>query len=301
MKKFIFIYMLYAKKIIFYFIYEVIILKRLKRIAVNLDELIKYAYDNFNTKNFIDYYFTKGDYENNNKKNNKADILNAIEEFIPQIDLKNENLWRYKKEIAGYIDFELYNKIEDYILYDIDKKEYFVSPELGISDLIADNKEVPFEELENCDEPIGTQLFTLRLDFYNRDYPFIVINDNLLIKGEPGKTHTDALYNFSKKQEDENFQFIADELENSFQREDTIDLMNETLDINKLCFGHVKDDMAFLDIVNGKPSSNIYNLVKKELNVKKVYISEDDYESKCLNTRVARLMRIYKDDNEQKI
>jgi hypothetical protein len=71
--------------------------------------------------------------------------------------------------------------------------------------------------------------------------------------------------------------------------------MNETLDINKLCFGHVKDDMAFLDMVNGRPSSNIYNLVKEELGVKKVYISEDDYESKCLNTRVARLMRIYKD------
>jgi len=74
---------IYAKKIIFYFIYEVIILRRLKRIAVDLDELIKYAYDNFNIKDFIDSYFVKGDYENNNKKNNKADILDAIEEFIP--------------------------------------------------------------------------------------------------------------------------------------------------------------------------------------------------------------------------
>jgi hypothetical protein len=145
----------------------VIILKRLKRIAVDLDELIKYAYDNFNTKNFIDYYFTKGDYENNNKKNNKADILDAIENFIPQIDLENDDFRKYNKEIAGYIDYELYDKIEDYLLYDIDKKEYFVSPELGdVSDLIAENKEVPFEELENCNEPIGTQLFTLRLDFY---------------------------------------------------------------------------------------------------------------------------------------
>lgn len=265
----------------------------MRRFAIDIEELAKDAYDKFNVTDFIEFYFTKGNYENNNKKNNKADILDAIENFIPQIDLENDNFRKYNKEIAGYIDYELYDKIEDYLLYDIDKKEYFVSPELGnVSDLIAENKEVPFEELENCNEPIGTRLFTLRLDFYNRDYPFIIINDNLLIKGEKGKTHTDALYNFSQKQEDEDFQFLADELENTSQREDTIDLMSETLDVNNLCFGHVKDNMAFLDMVSGRPSTNIYNLVKEELGVNKVYVSEDDYKSKCLNTRVARLLKM---------
>jgi hypothetical protein len=265
-------------------------MKRLKK-ANDIESLIKQAYEEFSIPDFIDYYFEKGKYEENNKKNNKNDMLKAIDSYIPLIDKNNEEYKNNAEEIAGYIDYDLYYKIQDYILNDIDKKEYFVSPELGdLQDLIANNKDVPLEELEKSNEPIGTQFFTLRLDTYNRDYPFIIINNDIVIKGKNGQTHTESLADYAESQkDDEDFEFLAEELEGLSQREDSIELIEETLDISSLCFGHVKGNLAFIDVVSGKMSESLPNLVKSELGVKKVYVSSDDYESRCLNTRVARL------------
>ena len=82
----------------------------------------------------------------------------------------------------------------------------------------------------------------------------------------------------------------SDWLRGTFGRNDAIIVFNRVLDVYEMAFGHVKNNMAFVDSTQNCTVSGISNLIKSELGVDKVYDSES-HGKEFDNKRVARLKK----------
>lgn len=282
----------------------------------------------FNVKFFADYYFKPGDGTNNIKKLEFKKILPAIvdnvmfdgqilrnnndfykelliDDEVPQ-NAKNsifqEILDKYAKQLitnmtgTNCLAYRLSQKVTDYAL--IEHKDWFKREEKkdkkDINDYIRRDKQVPWSVVKNSDEPIGTKFHTKDLDFDNRDYPFIVLDKSLVIKGKKGQSHTQALHDFMEKHSDENesYEQASEHLQGGWKRYIAEDVIEDILQSDTVCFGHVKNKIAFVDTWENCSVEDVANLIQSELNVNKVYestrLGNDFY-----NKRVARLIPKY--------
>ena len=151
---------------------------------------------------------------------------------------------------------------------------------------------VSFDELKKKKDNVGDVTKTKYLDYNNRDYPFIVIEDDLVLKGRSGETHSQLLQRFVNEHKDDlpEMAKASDWLRGTFGRNDAIIVFNRVLDVYEMAFGHVKDNMAFVDSTQNCTVSGISNLIKSELGVDKVYDSES-HGKEFDNKRVARLKK----------
>ena len=282
---------------------------------------------NFNIKAFSDNYFKPyGDGKNNIKKLEFSRMLPAIADNVQydgQVLYKNDDFYKelliddevpanaknkiIQEALDKYGDdsitnftgtnclaYRLCKKVNDYAL--IEHKDWFKKEEnkKNINDYIRKDKQVPWSVVKDSDEPIGTKFHTKYLDFDNRDYPFIVLDKSLVIKGKKGQSHTQALHDFMEKHSNENesYEQAAENLQGGWKRYVAKDVIEDVLQSDTVCFGHVKNKIAFVDTWENCSVEDVASLIQSELNVKKVY------ESTCLgndfyNKRVARLVPRY--------
>jgi len=283
---------------------------------------------NFNVKFFSDNYFKPYDGKNNIKKlefvkmipaiadsimfdgrilNNNSEFYKEllIDDEVPQ-NAKNkilqEALTKYGDDLltkftgTNCLAYRLNRKVMDYAL--IEHKDWFKKEEKkdkkDINDYIRRDKQVPWSVVKNSDEPIGTKFHTKDLDFDNRDYPFIVLDKSLVIKGKKGQSHTQALHDFMEKHSDENesYERASEHLQGGWKRYVAQNVIEDILQSDTVCFGHVKNKIAFVDTWENCSVEDVANLIQSELNVNKVYESTR-LGSDFYNKRVARLIPKY--------
>jgi hypothetical protein len=287
------------------------------------EELSNYIEQNFNEESFFNIYFDKNNPKENIKKLEFKRMTPAIaEEFlsnnhsednffknlavdIPENEkdnLFNEVLNTYAKDlITDYsntqaLGYKLTTYVSNYAL--TNHKDWFKkikdNPKKDFDYYVKNEKIVPFATLSRADEPIGTKSYSKSLDYDNRDYPFIILNNDLLIKGKHGQSHTQALHDFTEKysKDNETYQQAEEELSGNWKRFVSKDVIENTLNSDSVCFGHVKNKMAFVDTWDNCSVDDVANLIKSELNVNKVYESTPDF-GEWVNRRVARLVPKY--------
>ena len=287
------------------------------------EELSNYIEQNFDEEAFFNIYFDENNPKENIKKLEFKRLVPAIiEEFfsrphsednffknlavnIPENEkdtLFNEVLNTYAKDlISDYsntqaLGYKLSNYVTNYAL--TNHKDWFKKEKNNAKKdfdyYLKNEKIVPFATLSRADEPIGTKSYSKSLDYDNRDYPFIILNNELLIKGKHGQSHTQALHDFTEKysKDNETYQQAEEELFGNWKRFVSKDVIENTLKSDSVCFGHVKNKMAFVDTWDNCSVDDVASLIKSELNVNKVYESTPDF-GEWVNKRVARLVPKY--------
>lgn len=138
---------------------------------------------------------------------------------------------------------------------------------MEIDDYIKNNELVPFNVIKESNEPIGTKFWST----YHRDYPFIIVND-ILLKGKSGQSHAQVLQSYLKSFNKNKSREKAEELTNSIS--------------DSVCFGHIKDEIAFIDSYENCSLQDIVNILKNE-SITKVYITERKG-NEFINERIAK-------------
>jgi len=289
---------------------------------------------NFDEKFFLADYFKKGDVKGNEEKKDSSKIESAMIDYMkkdfnernkanvfyrkcmiddeincdPKEKIFNQAIDKYGKTCIK--ELQLIDKIFDLCENSKIKEDYFTEqkPKLQkkkknpeneetqkVLQFVEKGKEIPFDVLKQADEPIGTKnIKTRSLDVGRRDYPFVVLDKDIVIKGTSKDTHTTAINKFMKKHmnEDSRYKDVKENLDEVkqdrgklwYRHEGNNALRDANFDV--LAFGHVKNGMAFIDTTQGCSADEVANAVKSELGVKKVYDSES-YGGSFLNLRVA--------------
>jgi len=295
----------------------------------SLEESIK----GLSLEDFCSHFFDEKDKKGNEKKLEFA-YFKPLMEYIKQDATKYCDIFYKKCLINDEISCEpkekifnqaidkfgikLLDKIDekffDIITSDDFKKKYLIDKKEPrekkydddtekLLDKIEDGKIVSFLELSKSNEPVGTDgIETTKLDVGFRDYPIVVLDKTIFIKGGENDTHTQAIYKYSKKhKKDEKFEKVNKDLKakedndnDLFYRDEGEDALTEA-DFKSFAFGHVKNNMAFIDSTMGCDVDEIKDLVKRKTHVKKVYDSTmlGKNPHTYNNRRVARLIPLY--------
>ena len=133
------------------------------------------------------------------------------------------------------------------------------------------------EDLLNCDDEIEEITKTtskFNVDGHNRDYPYLYINGDIVFGYNEAETHTSLLNRYFKTQDYDN------------ERVRTVKQVKE-LEGNEPCsFGHIVNNMAFIQTVENCSLDEVVSALKKaDSNLVKIY----DYQfSKSQVKRLAR-------------
>ena len=138
---------------------------------------------------------------------------------------------------------------------------------MEIDNYVKNNELIPFDVIEESNELIGTKFWST----YYRDYPFVIVND-ILLKGKNGQSHAQVLQSYLKSFNKDKSREKAEELANSIS--------------NSVCFGYIKDEIAFLDTYENCSLQDIVNILKND-SITKVYITERKG-NEFINERIAR-------------
>lgn len=232
--------------------------KKLENLNTIKKEIIKTISNDFSL--YCKSFFNK--LSLSEKINNENSLLKEIfttysNELFSKFMFKRKNPFPLADILTGKVTalaedypnlFEQKVKVKDYQYY---KDEF---------------KEIPFSILKDSDEPIGSTCFINYLDYTNREYPFVIINNSIFLKGNSGDTHTELLQSYLENLSDEkieNYDYI--------NRETGIDLINKELSPESLCFGHCMMDMAFVDSFDNCSIDDVLDLIMNQKNIKKVY------------------------------
>jgi len=98
-------------------------------------------------------------------------------------------------------------------------------------------------------------------DYYNRDKAFLYVDGDIYI-GETNETHSDIVSQYFNK--------------DNQLRPDENDIGKEVI------FGHIVNNIAFIDASESINPMNISNEIRNELDVKKVYLIPLDNETKLI-------------------
>ena len=138
---------------------------------------------------------------------------------------------------------------------------------MEIDDYIKNNELVPFDIIKKSNEPIGTRLWST----YYRDYPFVIVND-ILLKGKNGQSHAQVLQSYLKSFNKDKSREKAEELANSIS--------------DSVCFGHIKNEIAFIDAYENCSLQDIVNILKND-SITKIYTTERKG-NEFINERIAK-------------
>ena len=100
-----------------------------------------------------------------------------------------------------------------------------------------------------------------KFDYYNRDKAFLYVDGDIYI-GETNETHSDIVSQYFNK--------------DNQLRPDENDIGKEVI------FGHIVNNIAFIDASESINPMNISNEIRNELDVKKVYLIPLDNETKLI-------------------
>ena len=159
---------------------------------------------------------------------------------------------------------------------------------------------IPFGVLKDLDEPVGTTgIPIMPVDVGRRDYPFIVMDNSIFVKGTSKDSHSTALHKWAEKHKDDKTELgkklkeIYDENDDDWYRHNAIGALAQA-GVTKLVFGHVRDDMAFIDTCDGCTADDVKSVVKNGTGVSKVYdVTKHMSYGAWSGVRVARLIPNY--------
>lgn len=142
-----------------------------------------------------------------------------------------------------------------------------------------DNSVDDWSDLAEVDDKIGEQTNVKDggiLDYDTRDGAFVYIDGDVAY-GEAGKTHGQILADYMEELGNEDM--IPEDLKgNDIARSrPTQSRMRRLVDTDNVAFGHIVDNMAFVEVLEtGANENDVAKACKKQLKVDKVYFLDND-------------------------
>lgn len=141
------------------------------------------------------------------------------------------------------------------------------------------NEVEDYSDLSEFDDEIGEQTAvnsSVELDYDTRDAAFIYI-DGDVAEGDIGETHAQILEHYLKDMDRE--EDIPEDL-----KDDNVNAsrpsqarMKRLLDTDNIAFGHIVDNMAFVEVLeNGADENQVAKACKNEMDVDKVYFYDSN-------------------------
>ena len=141
-----------------------------------------------------------------------------------------------------------------------------------------DNTVDDWSDLAEVDDKIGEQTnveFGIRLDYDTRDGAFVYIDGDVAY-GEEGKTHGQILADYMEEHGNEDMipeDLKGDDIAGS---RPTQSRMRRLVDTDNVAFGHIVDNMAFVEVLEtGANEDDVAKACKKQLKVDKVYFLDN--------------------------
>lgn len=187
-----------------------------------------------------------------------SDISNAIEEALASEDIKKKYFTHEEKK----------PKEND------EKDDGKLSDEEKIKQYFKRRKNVPFDKLREMNEPVGTKHIPIvPIDVGRRDYPFIVMENSIFVKGTHSESHSEALARYAEEHKDE----LGKKLKEAYKhrsskwyRDNAFKVFAE-IGMTHFAFGHVREHMAFIDTCEGSTPEEVKDVVVKQSGIDKVY------------------------------
>lgn len=142
-----------------------------------------------------------------------------------------------------------------------------------------DNSVDDWSDLAEVDDKIGEQTNVedgRTLDYDTRDGAFVYIDGDVAY-GEEGKTHGQILADYMEEHGNEDMipeDLKGDDIAGS---RPTQSRMRRLVDTDNVAFGHIVDNMAFVEVLEtGANEDDVVKACKKQLKVDKVYFLDND-------------------------
>lgn len=142
-----------------------------------------------------------------------------------------------------------------------------------------DNSVDDWSNLAEVDDKIGEQINVKdgrTLDYDTRDGAFVYIDGDVAY-GEEGKTHGQILADYMEEHGNEDMipeDLKGDDIAGS---RPTQSRMRRLVDTDNVAFGHIVDNMAFVEVLEtGANEDDVAKACKKQLKVDKVYFLDND-------------------------
>ena len=142
-----------------------------------------------------------------------------------------------------------------------------------------DNSVDEWSDLAEVDDKIGEQTNVkdeVILDYDTRDGAFVYIDGDVAY-GEAGKTHGQILADYMEEHGNEDMipeDLKGDDIAGS---RPTQSRMRRLVDTDNVAFGHIVDNMAFVEVLEtGANEDDVAKACKKQLKVDKVYFLDND-------------------------
>lgn len=142
-----------------------------------------------------------------------------------------------------------------------------------------DNSVDDWSDLAEVDDKIGEQTnveYGRALDYDTRDGAFVYIDGDVAY-GEEGKTHGQILADYMEELGNEDM--IPEDLKGDdiARSRPTQSRMRRLVDTDNVAFGHIVDNMAFVEVLEtGANEDDVAKACKKQLKVDKVYFLDND-------------------------
>ena len=247
------------------------------------DEMNETAYEGLSNLDVNDYIdgITNNDllldeYENWLSDYNAEDELDVssdcVSEMAGELTSKTDIEENFDKALNSYVSYceRHYSGLgfgeeDDDITLDLEYNE-------------EDNSVDDWSDLAEVDDKIGEQTnvkYGPILDYDTRDGAFVYIDGDVAY-GEAGKTHGQILADYMEEHGNEDMipeDLKGDDIAGS---RPTQSRMRRLVDTNNVAFGHIVDNMAFVEVLEtGANEDDVAKACKKQLKVDKVYFLDN--------------------------
>jgi len=245
------------------------------------DEMNETAYEGLSNLDVNDYIddITNNDllldeYENWLSDYNTEDELDVssdcVSEMAGELTSKTDIEENFDKALNSYVSYcerncSGFGEEDDDITLDLEYNE-------------EDNSVDDWSDLAEVDDKIGEQTNIedgRSLDYDNRDGAFVYIDGDVAY-GEEGKTHGQILADYMEELGNEDM--IPEDLKGDdiARSRPTQSRMRRLVDTDNVAFGHIVDNMAFVEVLEtGANEDDVAKACKKQLKVDKVYFLDN--------------------------
>lgn len=246
------------------------------------DEMNETAYDGLSNLDVDDYIdcITNNDllldeYENWLSDYNTEDELDVssdcVSEMAGELTSKTDIEENFDNALNSYMSYcerhcSGFGEEDDDINIDLEYNE-------------EDNSVDDWSDLAEVDDKIGEQTNVedgRTLDYDTRDGAFVYIDGDVAY-GEEGKTHGQILADYMEELGNEDM--IPEDLKGDdiARSRPTQSRMRRLVDTDNVAFGHIVDNMAFVEVLEtGANEDDVAKACKKQLKVDKVYFLDND-------------------------
>lgn len=246
------------------------------------DEMNETAYEGLSNLDVDDYIdcITNNDllldeYENWLSNYNTEDELDVssdcVSEMAGELTSKTDIEENFDNALNSYMSYcerhcSCFGEEDDDINIDLEYNE-------------EDNSVDDWSDLAEVDDKVGEQTnveYGRTLDYDTRDGAFVYIDGDVAY-GEEGKTHGQILADYMEELGNEDM--IPEDLKGDdiARSRPTQSRMRRLVDTDNVAFGHIVDNMAFVEVLEtGANEDDVAKACKKQLKVDKVYFLDND-------------------------